>query len=155
MSPLRNAGSNVLCCRLFLLRGFRSRSLKRGLALGAAGVYVGTRFVVSEESAAHPIYKEQLLQSDEFDTIHSHLFDVGWPDAGLRTLWNSTVAMWEAAGRPPSGQRPGEGDAVATRHNGRPFVRYSSGTAVGRAGRRPCDMYPAGRRDREGNRAGS
>lgn len=32
------------------------RGLAAALALGAAGVYVGTRFVVSEESAAHPIY---------------------------------------------------------------------------------------------------
>ena len=106
------------------------RGLAAAMALGAAGVYVGTRFVVSEESAAHPIYKEKLLQSDESDTLYSHLFDVGWPDAGLRTLRNSTVAMWEAAGRPASGQRPGEGDAVATRDNGRPFVRYSTGTAT-------------------------
>ena len=105
------------------------RGLAAALALGAAGAYVGTRFVVSEESAAHPIYKDRLLRSDESDTLHSRLFDVGWPDAGLRTLRNSTVAMWEAAGRPPSGQRPGEGDAVATRGNGRPFLRYSTGTA--------------------------
>lgn len=99
------------------------------LALGAVGVYVGTRFVVSEESAAHTIYKEKLIQSVESDTVYSHLFGIGWLEyAPHRTLRNSTVTMWENAGRPQSGQRPGEGDVIAKRPDGRPLVRYSVGT---------------------------
>ena len=106
------------------------RGVAAALVLGAAGVYVGTRFLVSEESDAHPIYKEKVLRSVESDTLYSGLFDIGWPDAPVRTLRNSTVAMWEAAGRPPSGQRPGEGDVIVTLEDGRPGIRYASGTAT-------------------------
>lgn len=60
------------------------------------------------------------------DTLRSRLFDVGWPDAPPRTLRNSTVAAWEAAGRPGVGERPGEGETVATTPDGRPMVRYGS-----------------------------
>ena len=138
------------------------------LALGAAGVCVGTRFVVSEESAAHPIYKEKLLQSVESDTVYSSLFDGRWPDAPHRTLRNSTVAKWESAGRPPSGLGPGEGDVIATKGNGTQVLRYEigapnsddtgdiealplwAGQGVGLA-----TPYPAGRRNREGNREGN
>ena len=46
------------------------------------------------------------------DTLHTMLFDIGWPDAAHRVLRNKLVDEWEAAGRPPSGQRPGEGTIV-------------------------------------------
>ena len=106
------------------------RGLAAALALGAVGAYVGTRFIVSEESAAHPLYKEKIIKADESDTFYSTLFDIGWPDAPLRTLRNSTVAMWEDAGRPSSGQRPGEGEEIAKRGDGGSVIRYSSGTAT-------------------------
>jgi hypothetical protein len=35
------------------------------------------------------------------------------------------VEAWEAAGRPPAGQRPGEGEVVARRADGRSLVRYA------------------------------
>ena len=37
---------------------------------------------------------------------------MGWPDAAHRVLRNAAIEEWEAAGRPPSGQRPGEGTIV-------------------------------------------
>ena len=44
-------------------------------------------------------------------------------NAPLRTLRNSTVHAWEAAGRPGPGARPGEGEIVA--HLGeREYIRY-------------------------------
>jgi NAD(P)H-dependent flavin oxidoreductase YrpB (nitropropane dioxygenase family) len=43
-------------------------------------------------------------------------------------LRNSTVAAWEAAGRPATGKRPGEGDVVATSKSRGPIVRYRSYT---------------------------
>jgi NAD(P)H-dependent flavin oxidoreductase YrpB (nitropropane dioxygenase family) len=36
------------------------------------------------------------------------------------------VETWEAAGRPPSGKRPGEGDVIATSPASGPIVRYQS-----------------------------
>ena len=43
-------------------------------------------------------------------------------------LRNSTVEAWEAAGRPASGTRPGEGEEIARRPDGIPLARYSSAT---------------------------
>jgi nitronate monooxygenase len=42
------------------------------------------------------------------------LFDIGWPDAPHRVLRNKAVVEWEAASRPASGQRPGEGVIIGT-----------------------------------------
>ena len=102
------------------------RGLAAALALGAAGAWVGTRFVASEEAGLHPLYKKLVTEAAETDTVHSSLFDVGWPAAPHRTLRNSTVRIWEEAGRPAPGARPGEGEPVAARADGSPVPRYAS-----------------------------
>jgi nitronate monooxygenase len=102
------------------------RGVAAALALGAAGVWMGTRFMMSAEAATHPLNRDRLGRAQETDTVHTTLFDIGWPDAPHRALRNSTVARWEAAGRPPSGQRPGEGDVLGHTADGRPVVRYRS-----------------------------
>jgi NAD(P)H-dependent flavin oxidoreductase YrpB (nitropropane dioxygenase family) len=104
------------------------RGLAAVLALGAAGAWVGTRFLAAEEAAIHPDYRRRLLAAGEADTFYSSLFDRGWPDAPHRTLRNSTVEAWERAGRPPSGSRPGEADEPAARPDGSPINRYASST---------------------------
>ncbi len=105
------------------------RGLAAALALGAAGVWIGTRFLASDEAAIHPRYRERLLQAVETDTVYTeNLFDVRWPNAPHRTLRNQTVEAWEAAGRPRSGERPGEGDVIGTSRSGGPIVRYQSYT---------------------------
>jgi nitronate monooxygenase len=101
------------------------RGLAAALALGASGAWIGTRFLASNEVAAHPHYRDRVLQATEDDTVYlDELFDIGWPKAPHRVLRNSTVAAWEAAGRPATGQRPGEGDVVATSKSRGPIVRY-------------------------------
>ena len=82
------------------------------LSLGAQAVSMGTRFVASQEVLVTQDYKERIVASTAEDTLHTFLFDVGWPDAAHRVLRNSAVEEWEAAGCPESGQRPGEGSAV-------------------------------------------
>lgn len=105
------------------------RGLAAALALGAAGAWIGTRFLASHEAAIHPRYRERLLEANENDTIFlESLFDIRWPDAPHRTLRNRTVEVWEAAGRPPSGRRPGEGEVIATSRSTGPIVRYQSCT---------------------------
>jgi len=104
------------------------RGLAAVLMLGAAAGWMGTRFVMSEEAPSHPRYRELLAAARETDTLHSRLFDIGWEDAPGRTLRNSTVRAWEAAGRPPSGARPGEGEEIASLR-GDPRVRYGSNSA--------------------------
>lgn len=98
------------------------------LALGAAGAWVGTRFLSSAESAIHPDYRRRILAANESDTFYGTLFDRGWPDAPHRTLRNSTVEAWEQAGRPLSGSRPGEDDEPAARPDGSRINRYASST---------------------------
>jgi nitronate monooxygenase len=106
------------------------RGLAAVLALGAGAAWMGTRFLLAEEAATHPIYREAVIAADETATAYSSLFDVGWPDAPLRTLRNSTWEAWRAAGEPPPGARPGEGDVVATGEDGRNIVRYDNGAPV-------------------------
>ena len=101
------------------------RGLAAALALGASGAWIGTRFIASKEATLHPAYKQRIVDAAETDTVYSSLFDGGWPDSPHRTLRNSTIARWQAAGSPPSGARPGEGDVIVT-VSGDPVYRYSA-----------------------------
>ncbi len=100
------------------------RGLAAVLAAGASGGWLGTRFVMASETRAHAIYRDRLRAATETATVYSSLFDIGWPDAPHRTLRNSTIDAWEAAGRPAT-NRPGEGDVLGT-IEGEPVHRYES-----------------------------
>jgi nitronate monooxygenase len=107
------------------------RGLAAVLALGADGAWLGTRFLLAEEAPVHPDFRALLLAAAETDTVYAEdLFHVGWEEAPHRALRNSTTARWEEAGRPPIGERPGEGEVVAARPNGNPILRYSSSLPV-------------------------
>jgi NAD(P)H-dependent flavin oxidoreductase YrpB (nitropropane dioxygenase family) len=100
------------------------RGLAAVLALGAAGAWIGTRFLTATESGIHPRYRQLLLQAGTADTaFFDDLFDIGWPAAPHRVLRNSTVAAWEAAGSPAPGDRPREGEVLA-RTPGGEILRY-------------------------------
>jgi nitronate monooxygenase len=88
-------------------------SARAALAAGAETVVMGTRFVASDESDAHPLYKTRLLEAEARDTVLTGLFNVGWEECPHRVLRNSTYERWAAAGNPPNGARPGEGEEVA------------------------------------------
>jgi nitronate monooxygenase len=105
------------------------RGLAAVLALGASGAWIGTRFLASLEAAIHPHYRDRLLRASENDTVFlEELFDVGWRNAPHRVLRNKTIDEWEAAGRPPSGARPGEGEVIASSRLAGEIVRYQSFT---------------------------
>lgn len=105
------------------------RGLAAALSLGASAVWVGTRFLAAAEAEVHPDYLTHILASNENDTAHyDDLFDIGWPDAPHRVLKNSTTRMWEDAGRPKFGKRPGEGDVLASSGNGGDILRYQCKT---------------------------
>lgn len=97
---------------------------RRAIDAGASAVACGTAFLAALEADVHPDYRAQILAADASDTELTEVFDVGWPRAPHRVLRNPTVSEWEAAGRPPPGERPGEGEVVGGRA-GRPIVRYS------------------------------
>lgn len=65
--------------------------VRAALEAGAAGVVSGTRFLLSEESAAHPEYKRRARDGDR--TVLTGLFGFGWP-APHRVLPNGATERW-------------------------------------------------------------
>jgi NAD(P)H-dependent flavin oxidoreductase YrpB (nitropropane dioxygenase family) len=63
-----------------------ARAMAAALAAGAAGARVGTRFVASHESGAHPAYVDALLRAKATDTVLTTAFSVGWPGVPHRVL---------------------------------------------------------------------
>jgi nitronate monooxygenase len=63
------------------------------LDAGAQAVVCGTRFLMSDESGAHPAYKARLIGAG--DTVLTELFGVGWP-AAHRVVANEATVRWLA-----------------------------------------------------------
>lgn len=101
------------------------QGIRNALLAGASAAMLGTRFVSTIESNAHPAYKQALIAAQSKDTVLTVCFQDGWPGATHRVLRNRTFVMWDGAGCPPVGKRPGEGDVVATRPDGSKVLRYS------------------------------
>lgn len=59
---------------------------------GAAAAVLGTRFLLSDESHAHPAYKQRCL--DIAETVLTELFGLGWPDAPHRVIHNAATRRW-------------------------------------------------------------
>lgn len=55
------------------------RGLAAALAAGAAGVRLGTRFIATPESGAHPAYKDAIVAAGGGDTVLTDAFRVMWP----------------------------------------------------------------------------
>ena len=106
------------------------QGIRRALLAGASSAMLGTRFVSTIESNAHPAYKQALIAAHPKDTVLTDCFQDGWPGATHRALRNRTFVMWDAAGCPPVGKRPGEGDVVATKPDGSKILRYWYGSPV-------------------------
>ncbi len=73
------------------------RGLAAALALGAQGVQMGTRFVLSTECIAHPQYKQKLLEADDQATMVTRQL-VGRPLRTLRNKLAEQVRELEKAG---------------------------------------------------------
>jgi nitronate monooxygenase len=102
-----------------------ARGVAAVFALGAQAAWLGTRFLLAQEMPIHPEYRRRLIAAAETDPRwYPDLYDVGWPDSPHRALRNSTARAWEAAGCPPLGKRPGEGDVIAHFASGEAIVRY-------------------------------
>lgn len=72
----------------------------RALEAGAEAAVAGTRFLLSEESRAHPEYRRRLLDAGE--TMLTELFGAGWP-APHRVVANAATEHW--LGGDPRGPR--------------------------------------------------
>ncbi|MEX0807497.1 MAG: nitronate monooxygenase [Dongiaceae bacterium] len=104
------------------------RGIAAAMTLGAAGAWIGTRFLATTEADADDDYKHRLVAARETDTVYTELFDLEWPNAPHRVIRNSTYDTWERAGSPASGQRPGEGEPVVHQPDGTILNRYSDDT---------------------------
>lgn len=69
-----------------------AEGVSSALAAGASAVVVGTRFLLSDESHAHPDYKRRCLDAGE--TVLTELFGLGWPDAPHRVIPNAATRRW-------------------------------------------------------------
>ena len=92
-----------------------ARGVVAVLALGAQAAVLGTRFLASAESRAHPHYKQKVLDAGEEDTVRTTLFGHGWPNAPHRTLRTAFVRQWlgqEARGQESRPDEPAVGQTV-------------------------------------------
>ena len=64
------------------------RDVRCVLDQGATAAMLGTRFVATEESEAHPLYKNAIVAAEESDTVYTTCFDGGWPSAPHRVIRN-------------------------------------------------------------------
>lgn len=85
-------------------------AMAAALAAGAAAVRVGTRFVATEESDAHPDYVAAVLAAGHGATTLTSAFAAEWPDAPHRVL-RSALEAAQAAG-PAVGRSPDGGEVV-------------------------------------------
>ena len=70
---------------------FDGRGLAASLALGADGVWVGTRFIATPEARSTPGYKDALIGAHEDDTVISRAFT----GKTLRAVRNKTTQYFE------------------------------------------------------------
>jgi NAD(P)H-dependent flavin oxidoreductase YrpB (nitropropane dioxygenase family) len=72
--------------------------VRAALDAGAVAAVLGTRFLVSEESRAHPEYKRRCLEARS--TLLTELFGLGWPGATHRVIPNAATERWLGSGSP-------------------------------------------------------
>ncbi|MCG6911821.1 MAG: nitronate monooxygenase [Deltaproteobacteria bacterium] len=73
------------------------RGLAAALACGCVGVWVGTRFLASEEGGALPIQKETIVEATDEDTRRSYLYT----GKTSRAIYNRLHDLWENSGLEP------------------------------------------------------
>jgi hypothetical protein len=71
---------------------FDGRGLAAALALGAQGVWMGTRFIASTEAHAGDLYRQAVLEATDEDTVRTRSYS-GKP---MRVRKNAWVDDWEA-----------------------------------------------------------
>jgi nitronate monooxygenase len=102
---------------LLLAGGIAERAdVVAALDADADGAVAGTRFLLSEESRAHPAYRTRLLEADS--TVLTELFGTGWP-APHRVVPNAATERW--LGEDPRGPRLSR---ALNRLTGGPLARH-------------------------------
>ncbi|MBN9491916.1 nitronate monooxygenase [bacterium] len=76
------------------------RGLAAALAMGAAGVVMGTRFKATNEFVGQQVHKQAIVASDGGDTLYDEINDIArgslWPNRVTgRAIRNAFTAEWE------------------------------------------------------------
>ncbi|MBN2416762.1 nitronate monooxygenase [bacterium] len=66
------------------------------LLMGAAGIQLGTRFAVAEESCAHPEFKKTFIRSHARSAVSTPQFDSRLPVVAVRALKNKAMDEFNA-----------------------------------------------------------
>merc|ERR1712056_28983 len=66
---------------------FDGRGLASALAMGCSGVWVGTRFIASDEAGAGPYHKRRVINADYADTLRTTIYS-GRPMRIFKTPYN-------------------------------------------------------------------
>ncbi len=75
-----------------------SNDVRRALDAGADAAVAGTRFLLTDECAAHPAYKQAVIEAER--TLETRLFGLSWP-MRHRVVPNAATERWCA--RNPAG----------------------------------------------------
>lgn len=73
------------------------RGLAAALAMGCVGVWVGTRFLATNEGGAPEAIKKHIVEATDEDTRVSTMFT----GKTLRSIYSQFMAMWEESGLQP------------------------------------------------------
>ena len=74
------------------------RGLAAALLMGAAGIQMGTRFLVAEECVAHPNMKAKLLEAVDTDTIVTGV-TIGGAVRGVKNKFSEDFVALEYSGK--------------------------------------------------------
>ena len=106
--------------------GFASgASLVAALALGAEGIHCGTAFIPADESFAHDIHKDKVIEATSRETVHTDAYAINWPpDSPVRVIVSPETErlgqnLWGHIGE----DIPKE---VIAEEDGRPIYLYST-----------------------------
>jgi NAD(P)H-dependent flavin oxidoreductase YrpB (nitropropane dioxygenase family) len=128
--PLLDSVLNAVSLPVIAAGGIATaRGVAAALAAGADGVRVGTRFIASEESDAHPEWVQAVIDAGADDAVVSTAFNAGMPQPGPHRVLRSSI---EAAEAFPDEQVGVVGLAGAElpvpRFSPQPPTRWSTGT---------------------------
>jgi NAD(P)H-dependent flavin oxidoreductase YrpB (nitropropane dioxygenase family) len=111
------------------------RGLAAALAAGAAGVRMGTRFLATAESLAHPEYQQAVIRAGPAETALTDAFSVGWPGGpGPARVLTAALEAARAAGDDTVGEMAMGATTVALpRFAPPPPVRSTTGNIAAMA----------------------
>lgn len=122
------------------------RGLAAALALGAAGGWLGTRFLATPEAPISAAWKAAILAAEPGDTVHTAAFDClwgrPWPGGRIRAIRNRFTAEWDGREDALLVNRQRVQSAVwqAEREDDPSLIALQAGTGAGAI----RDLRPAG-----------